>query len=187
MKNLFKLTFSCLMVVLTNSLSAQIWTNEFRQTWTNESEIDNRCAVAMQGIIVDRTFESSLKTIYLNTEAAFDIIDGEKYETEPIIIKATPKQYDKARLIITQEGTWFKGVFLLTKEDVINNNDNNDFIAACAKDEFKTGSFYLSDIKRYERFILIEAEILGDILMVYDVPDFKELDDNYDWTIVWNK
>ena len=175
MKNLFKLTFSCLMIVLTNSLSAQ--------TWTNESEIDFRCYLAMRGTGVDPTFKSSLKTMYLNTEAA-KTINGEIYETEPIIIKATPKKYDNARLIITQEGTWLKGFLFLTKENYINNYG---LINACAKDEFKTGSVYLSDAKRYERFILIEAEYLGAIEMVYDVLDFKELDDNYDWTIVWNK
>ena len=175
MKNLFKLTFSCLMIVLTNSLSAQ--------TRTNESEIDSRCGVAMQGTGVDRSFESSLKTMYLNTEAA-KTINGEIYQTEPIIIKATPKKYDKARLIITQEGTWLKGIVFKTKEMVINNTG---YISACAINEFKTGSVYLSDAKRMERIILIEAEFLGAFEMVYDVLDFKELDDNYDWTIVWNK
>jgi hypothetical protein len=53
-------------------------------------------------------------------------------------------------------------------------------------DKLKTGSVYLSDAKSMERIILIEAEFLGDVHMVYDVLDFNELDDNYDWTIVWN-
>lgn len=163
------------MIVLTNSLSAQ--------TRTNESEIDSRCGVAMQGIVVDDSSESSLKRMYLNTEAA-KTINGEIYETESIIIKATQKKYDKARLIITQEGTWLKGIIFETKEMAINNTF---YTSACAMDEFKTGSVYLSDAKRMERIILIEAEFLGVATMVYDVLDFKELDDNYDWTIVWNK
>jgi hypothetical protein len=75
------------MVVLTNSLSAQ--------TWTNESEIDNWCVLGIQEAsstwpsYSNSSFES-LKRIYINTEAA-KTINGEMYETEPIIIKATPK------------------------------------------------------------------------------------------------
>lgn len=171
MKNFFKIITCCLMLVLTSSLSAQ------------EPEIDSGCAQKVAGSLVDSTFEPILKKMYFNTEKAYDT-GGQTFKTEPIIIKATPKKYDKARLIITQKGTWLKGFLFKSKQDMV---DKQSRISACAIDEFKTGSVYLENAKKQERIILIEAEFLGITQMVYDVLDFKELDDNYDWTVEWNK
>ena len=159
------------MIVLTSSLSAQ------------EPEIDSGCAQKVAGGNIDPSFEPFLKKMYFNTEEAYNT-GGQTFKKEPIIIKATPKKYDKARLIITQKGTWLKGFLFRTKQDIVNNTKRR--ITACAIDEFKTGSVYLENAKKQERFILVETELLGITQMVYDVLDFKELDDNYDWTVEWN-
>ena len=186
MKNFFKITASCLMIVLTSSLSAQ------------EPEIDQGCVLKYNGSV---NGEIALKylpipKIEINTKAAktenskavysqdvpgqskkeYLHIEGE--EVEGFTIKATPKKYDKARLIITQKGTWLKGFYF--------RDELKSYISACTRDEFKTGSTYLEDMKGKSRVWLIEAKVFGNYTPVYRIEDFKELDDNYDWTVEWN-
>jgi hypothetical protein len=188
MKKNLKITTSCLMIVLTSSLSAQ------------EPEIDQGCVLKYNGYVYDvdkARKELLVPTIAINTNAAkaenskavySEDIPGESKASEYLIIKgeevegftvnATPKKYDKARLIITQKGTWLKGFYF--------RDELKSYISACTRDEFKTGSTYLEDMKGKTRVWLIEAKNFGTYVPVYIIENFKELDDNYDWTVEWN-
>ena len=106
---------------------------------------------------------------------------------EDFIIKATPAK-STPLIAITQKGTWWKGIYFKEKRDIGTNGMD---LVACVQDDIKYGSYYLSGFENstsmkelYEVYIA-KAEFLGEHTLYAQIANFKDLDENYNWTIEW--
>ena len=106
---------------------------------------------------------------------------GDNHEKFTVI--ARPKAQDRPVVAISQEGTWWKGIYADPR--VYNKNLT---CLACARDEFKYGSASLDMIQNgYYGLIIAEAEYLGEYTLVSEIDNYKDLDPAYDWTFLWNE
>ena len=179
----------------------------------NAQEIDQRCVKKYNGTI---SLDTNEVPLYINTQNA-KTENGDIHTVIGITVKATLKKYDRARLIITQQGTWFKGIefyklnpqagsitiqtiappkktyhssFPTTTATTTTTTESSDFgnyLSACTRDEFKIGSTYIRDMKGMGAVFLAEAKFLGKYTTVRKITNFRDLDDKYDWTIHWNE
>ena len=105
---------------------------------------------------------------------------------EDFIIKATPAK-SIPLIAITQKGTWWKGIYFKEKRDIGTNGMD---LVACVQDDIKYGSYYLSGFENstsnelYGVYIA-KAEFLGAHTLYAEIANYKDLDENYNWTIEW--
>ena len=106
---------------------------------------------------------------------------------EDFIIKATPAK-SIPLIAITQKGTWWKGIYFKEKNDIGTKSLN---LVACVQDDIKYGSYYLSgfenstSMKELYGVYIAKAEFLGEHTLYAEIANFKDLDENYNWTIEW--
>ena len=102
------------------------------------------------------------------------------------IIKATPAK-STPLIAITQKGTWWKGIYFKEKRDIGTNGMD---LVACVQDDIKYGSYYLSGFENstsnelYGVYIA-KAEFLGAHTLYAEIANYKDLDENHNWTIEW--
>ena len=101
------------------------------------------------------------------------------------IIKATPAK-GAPLIAITQKGTWWKGIYFKQKNDM--NFRKGLALAACVQDDIKYGSFSLSGalMKKSYGVYIAEAKFLGKHTLYAEITNYKDLDENHNWTIEWN-
>jgi hypothetical protein len=103
-----------------------------------------------------------------------------------IIIEATPKEYDMARVIITKpKESWYKGIMYERTDDRDDGSRvTGRALLACAKDDITTGSNYLSylDGSNVGDIYLVEAKFAGQYTIAYEIINVGEFHDGYDWT-----
>jgi len=105
---------------------------------------------------------------------------------EDFIIKATPAK-SIPLIAITQKGTWWKGIYFKEKNDIGTKSLN---LVACVQDDIKYGSYYTSGsntltMKEAYGVYIAKAEFLGEHTLYAEIANFKDLDENYNWTIEW--
>ena len=105
---------------------------------------------------------------------------------EDFIIKATPAK-SIPLIAITQKGTWWKGIYFKEKNDIGTKSLN---LVACVQDDIKYGSYYTSGsntltMKEAYGVYIAKAEFLGEHTLYAQIANFKDLDENYNWTIEW--
>jgi len=105
---------------------------------------------------------------------------------EDFIIKATPAK-STPLIAITQKGTWWKGIYFKEKNDIGTKSLN---LVACVQDDIKYGSYYTSGsntltMKEAYGVYIAKAEFLGEHTLYAEIANFKDLDENYNWTIEW--
>ena len=103
---------------------------------------------------------------------------------EDFIIKATPAK-STPLIAITQKGTWWKGIYFKEKNDIGTKSLN---FVACVQDDIKYGSYYTSGsntltMKEAYGVYIAKAEFLGEHTLYAQIANFKDLDENYNWTI----
>jgi len=104
------------------------------------------------------------------------------------IIKATPAK-DSPLIAVTQKGTWWKGIYFKQKDD-IGDKALLDLVA-CVQDDIKYGSYYISGanaptMKESYGVYIANAEFLGGRTLYAEIANYKDLDENHNWTIEWN-
>ena len=106
---------------------------------------------------------------------------------EDFIIKATPAK-SIPLIAITQKGTWWKGIYFKDKRNIGTSKMD---LVACVQDDIKYGSYYLSgfenstSMKELYGVYIAKAEFLGEHTLYAQIANFKDLDENYNWTIEW--
>ena len=105
---------------------------------------------------------------------------------EDFIIKATPAK-SIPLIAITQKGTWWKGIYFKEKNDIGTKSLN---LVACVQDDIKYVSYYTSGsntltMKEAYGVYIAKAEFLGEHTLYAQIANFKDLDENYNWTIEW--
>ena len=139
----------------------------------NAQKPDNRCRLKS-----DTGFQGTASLMLVDiTKAKSEAGDIHK----DFIIKATPAK-GNTLLAITQKGTWWKGIYVKQKSDV-GTTDLNLF--ACIKDDIKNGSNYLRTIIESYGVYIAKAEFMGNVTLYADIGNYKDLDENYNWTIEW--
>jgi len=63
-------------------------------------------------------------------------------------------------------------------------------LVACVQDDIKYGSYYTSGsntltMKEAYGVYIAKAEFLGEHTLYAEIANFKDLDENYNWTIEW--
>jgi hypothetical protein len=147
----------------------------------NAQKLDERCRILEHptgnAILVDIT-----KLIFVDiTKAKSEAGDIHK----DFIIKATPAK-GAPLIAITQKGTWWKGIYFKQKNDM--NFRKGLALAACVQDDIKYGSFSLSGalMKKSYGVYIAEAKFLGKHTLYAEITNYKDLDENHNWTIEWN-
>ena len=105
---------------------------------------------------------------------------------EDFIIKATPAK-STPLIAITQKGTWWKGIYFKDKRNIGTSKMD---LVACVQDDIKYGSYYTSGsntltMKEAYGVYIAKAEFLGEHTLYAEIANFKDLDENYNWTIEW--
>ena len=105
---------------------------------------------------------------------------------EDFIIKATPAK-SIPLIAITQKGTWWKGIYFKDKRNIGTSKMD---LVACVQDDIKYGSYYISGantptMKESYGVYIANAEFLGRRTLYAEIANFKDLDENYNWTIEW--
>ena len=105
---------------------------------------------------------------------------------EDFIIKATPAK-SIPLIAITQKGTWWKGIYFKEKIDIGTKALQ---LVACVQDDIKYGSYYISGantptMKELYGVYIAKAEFLGAHTLYAEIANYKDLDENYNWTIEW--
>jgi len=144
-------------------------------TKINAQQIDSRCYEKYCGGFKGTPNNVTIDISKAKSEA------GDNHEKFTVI--ARPKAQDRPVVAISQEGTWWKGIYADPR--VYNKNLT---CLACARDEFKYGSASLDMIQNgYYGLIIAEAEYLGEYTLVSEIDNYKDLDPAYDWTFLWNE
>ena len=105
---------------------------------------------------------------------------------EDFIIKATPAK-DGPLIAVTQKGTWWKGIYFKQKDDTGTKSLD---LVACVQDDIKYGSYYISGantptMKESYGVYIANAEFLGRRTLYAEIANYKDLDENHNWTIEW--
>ena len=144
-------------------------------TQINAQQIDSRCYKKYCDGVTGTPDNINVDISKAKSEA------GDNHEKFTVI--ARPKAQDRPVVAISQEGTWWKGIYADPR--VYNKNLT---CLACARDEFKYGSASLDMIQNgYYGLIIAEAEYLGEYTLVSEIDNYKDLDPAYDWTFLWNE
>ena len=139
----------------------------------NAQNIDDRCMRKHHGGAAGSPYLILVDITKAKSEA------GDKHKD--FIIKATPAN-GLALLAITQKGTWWKGIYWKEKED-LGTKDLD--LAACVEDDIKYGSNYIMFMKEAYGVYIAKAEFLGQKTLYAEIANYKDLDENYNWTIEW--
>ena len=146
----------------------------------NAQKLDQRCLLNDDGGSHDGSPTLILVDITKAKSEAGDI-------HEDFIIKATPAK-STPLIAITQKGTWWKGIYFKDKRNIGTSKMD---LVACVQDDIKYGSYYLSgfenstSMKELYGVYIAKAEFLGEHTLYAQIANFKDLDENYNWTIEW--
>ena len=145
----------------------------------NAQKLDKRCLLNDDGGSHDGSPTLILVDITKAKSEAGDI-------HEDFIIKATPAK-DGPLIAVTQTGTWWKGIYFKQKDDIGGNSLD---LVACVQDDIKYGSYYISGantptMKESYGVYIANAEFLGRRTLYAEIANYKDLDENHNWTIEW--
>jgi hypothetical protein len=145
----------------------------------NAQKLDQRCLLNDDGGSHDGSPTLILVDITKAKSEAGDI-------HEDFIIKATPAK-DGPLIAVTQTGTWWKGIYFKQKDDIGGNSLD---LVACVQDDIKYGSYYISGantptMKESYGVYIANAEFLGRRTLYAEIANYKDLDENHNWTIEW--
>ena len=160
----------------------KLFTVVFLIIWisVNAQKLDQRCLLNDDGGSHDGSPTFILVDITKAKSEAGDI-------HEDFIIKATPAK-SIPLIAITQKGTWWKGIYFKDKRNIGTSKMD---LVACVQDDIKYGSYYLSgfenstSMKELYGVYIAKAEFLGEHTLYAEIANFKDLDENYNWTIEW--
>jgi hypothetical protein len=146
----------------------------------NAQKLDTRCMMLKD--LAGYTGNATLILVDI-TKAKSEAGDIHK----DFIIKATPAK-GAPLIAITQKGTWWKGILFKQKDDVGGKGLD---LAACVQDDIKYGSYYISGalsppMKESYGVYIAKAEFLGAHTLYAEIANYKDLDENHNWTIEWN-